>query len=235
MRYQEWWESEFEYKFRPYFDEVISIRGLDYNNESYGNELFSPAYSSIIWEASQIQNAAELVEPGDILFFCDISYPGLSPQLSFHFKENKKFGFCHATSLYNFDIFERFRSSKYLSELSVMRSMDCVFFGTQYTLNKHYKNNLFNVPSENSYVSGLPRPTYLDVIRIEKPNKKFDVGIISRRNKQKVNERLLNIIQEAGFSIGWHDHTSSNRWNDYLAWIASCRCIVSLANEETYG
>ena len=92
MRYQEWWEAEFEYQFKKYFDEVITIPGIDYQ-EDYTSDQFSPAKASIIWEATQIQNAIEFIKPDDILFFCDISYPGLTPQLAFHFRENKKFGY----------------------------------------------------------------------------------------------------------------------------------------------
>ena len=234
MRYQEWWEAELEFQFKKYFDDVITIPGIGYQ-EDYTNEQFSPAKASIIWEATQIQNAIEFVKPDDILFFCDISYPGLSPQLAFHFRENKKFGYCHATSMNNYDIFEEYRNSKYLSELSVMQAMDKVFFGTEYSLNKHYKNNIFKLQINNSSVVGLPKPSYLDGISIYDSPKQYDVGIISRRNKQKVNEYLLDSILQVGFSVGFHDHTSSRQWEDYLSWIHSCRCIVSLANEETYG
>ena len=76
MRYQEWWEAELTFGFKPYFDEVIEMSG-DYVEENYNNSQFSPAYASMYWESTQIQNALDFIEPDDILFFCDISY-GLS-------------------------------------------------------------------------------------------------------------------------------------------------------------
>lgn len=230
MRYQEWWESELVSGFKPYFDDVIKIDGhlLD---EQYSTENFSPMHASLYWESTQIQNAIDIIQDGDILFCCDISYPGLVPQLVFHYKYNPIFGYCHATSLNNMDIFEDARQTKYPVERAIMESMSGVFFGTHYSMNKHYNNG------KNGHVVGLPAPSWYPNpwFKINHSDKTFDVGIISRRCAQKVDETLLSHILDAGFSVGFHDHTVSTSWETYLRWISNCRCIVSLAKEETYG
>ena len=230
MRYQEWWEAELVAMFKPYFDEVVEMSG-HLIEEEYCSDKFSPAYASLYWESTQIQNALDFIEPGDILFFCDISYTGLAPHLIYHYRDNPSFGYCHATSLNNMDIFEGDQQTKYPIERALMSAMTGVFFGTNYSLNKHYSGGT------NGHVVGLPRAPWYPYpwFEVDCSDKEYDVGIISRRCAQKVDEALLSHILDAGFSVGFHDHTVSASWETYLRWISKCRCIVSLAKEETYG
>lgn len=226
MRYQEWWFKELPKRLGEHFDDVLMISG-QLSREEYSGSSFSPLKASVLWEAGQIKDAINIINPDDILFFCDVSYPGFVPQLVYHFKDNKKFGFCHATALNFGDIFRSVALDKYRQEYSAMNQMTGIFYGTQYSMHKHGGD------LKNGYVVGLPMMPY-DVSGISRIPI-HDVGIATRMDPQKVDQDLLKVLMDSDLDISFHDHTTSDLWHDYFSWIASCRVILSIAREETYG
>ena len=227
LRYPEWWSDQLRRGFSKHFN-VVNISGESVS-EDYSARDFSSLKSSIIWEAGQLKEAVNVIQDGDILFFADISYPGFVPQLVFHYKDNKKFGFCHATAKNFGDVFEYERNAKYMQEKAVMSHLDGVFFGTEYSRNKHYAHN-----AKNAHVVGLPGIPFRRNWRFGQ-DIKYDVGIVSRVTPQKVNMKSMKVLEDSGLSIGFNDHTKSKSWQEYFKWIESCGVIVSLAREETFG
>ena len=123
MRYQEWWFWKFPEEFEKAGYEVVRLgnensRGFCPNyGYKIGSKNFSPIKSSIAFEMNQIQEYMDLkLRDDDILFLADLSFPGMFANVLHHKRPMGVYAFCHATSLNDFDYFQKVRHSKFQVE-----------------------------------------------------------------------------------------------------------------------
>ena len=139
LRYQEWWFEYLPHEFLRHFDSVITLGGfIEVSNLTTEDAtMFSPVETALEFEALQIQQYSSLeITEKDILLLCDLSFPGLFPQVLFHKRPKKCFAICHATSLNAYDYYMKDRQIKYPIEKNTAQLFDKVFVGSQYHANK---------------------------------------------------------------------------------------------------
>lgn len=227
MRYQDWWAKEFPKRFKPYFDEVVTITGNSIDFEKAKAEMFSPIQQAIVWETEQINKymSMKIYAHDDILFIADLSFPGIFANVLTFKKPEKVFMFCHATSLNKFDYFENVWRDKYPLERAHAQMCNKVFVGSQYHQRK--------LGWRNTVVTYLPYPPFPGHKKTEKI---VDVISVSRPSKQKLNLELEKEIEKTfSISIDRASYYKLKTWREYYNFVASGKVMLITAQEETFG
>jgi len=220
-RYQEWWLEEFRNFFTRQFPYVVTLMG-DIEKKECQNGTFSPRDEAIRWELQQIDNYLKLpVEDDDIVFIQDISFPGLVPQVLFHKRPRKIFGFCHATAKNRYDVFHSVRRQKWLVEKGISRLFTKVFVATEY----HKKK----LGWKNTVVTGVPVPPFTTY----KSRKTIPIISVARPSIQKITISIEKIVEKF-FNIHiYRSHFSS--WSDYYKTLSKSKILLVTCKEDTWG
>ena len=229
MRYQEWWFTEFPKQFRERGFEVLTL-GEDYadmiKHRRSTLDMFSPINQAIELETEQIREYMTLdLQDDDILFWADISFPGLFGHVLFHKRPKKMYGFCHATSLNEGDYYEPNRQYKYPIERALMTMFDKIFVGSHYHARK-----ISDVPT--TMVTYLPFQPYEGTLEPFVP-KKYMFMSASRPNPQKVDLELENEIERI-YNTKIH-RPVSNTWEEYFANLRASTFLLITSKEDTFG
>lgn len=224
MRYQEWWLWKLPQEFKKAGHEVI-ILGEDYANMMECRrgplDIFSPINMSIEFETEQIREYMQLdLEEDDVLFWSDLSFPGMFGTSLFHKRPERMFAFCHATSINKGDYYEKYKSEKFMIETAFANSFDKVFVGSKYHQEKLGWNN--------TVVTYLPFPPF----QTYKEDKKHNIMSASRPNPQKVDLDLEEIVETIFGSIY---RSISHTWQEYYTNLATSKILLITSHEDTFG
>lgn len=232
MRYSEWWVTEFPKQFSKYFDVTIIgkkfLESKNFNNDD--NKLFSPIDESIQFELYQIHEYLQLeLKLDDILFTCDLSFPGFFANVLHHRRPRKCYAFCHATSLNVGDYFENVRRSKWRVECGQSYLFDKVFVGSKYHYNKLTEIGLYPpFDGRTLDIIGLPNPP----MQTFKEEKKHNIISVARPSYQKVNQEVEeNIEKEFGKIV----RKECNTWEEYYKFVSSGRILLITSREDTFN
>ena len=226
MRYQEWWFTQFPKEFRDRGFEVLTIGEplvelVKSRRSTF--DMFSPINLAIKFECEQIKEYLSLeLRDDDILFWADLSFPGIFGHILFHKRPKKMFAFCHATSLNKLDYFESDRSYKFPIETSIASMFDKVFIGSKYHQEK--------LGWENTLVTYLPFPPVYR--HLEPITKTIEIISASRSNPQKIDEVLENLVEESFSEI---KRPYSSTWFNYQWNLHSSKILLVTAYEDTFG
>jgi len=223
MRYQEWWISEFQKKFR----EVATVVTLGetyfkkMKNKAATASMFAPISEAIEFETEQIREYMNMdIFSDDILFLADISFPGLFCSALYHKLVPKMFAFCHATSVNKYDYFAGVQCIKFPVETSHSRFFKKIFVGSKYHQKKLW---------DNTVVTRLPIPPLEIYIGMRK---QFDIVSASRPSIQKVDSGLE---QEVEFEFSKIIRKETKEWHNYYEFLAESKVLLITAQEETFG
>lgn len=223
LRYSEWWLSEFEEKFKKYYDEVIVLgkSNLKYFESNTIKDNFAPIDISIKFELVQIQEFLDLeLRFDDTLFLSDISFPGLFSNTLHHKKVRNSYAFCHGTSKNAYDYFQNNRDSKWLVESGHSKLFKKVFVATNYHKQK--------LGWKNIEVIGVPKHQFKNFNN----EKEYDIISVCRDSIQKRNRRLEKNIEKRFGNITTEKF---DNWNDYYQFISKSKIMIITAKEETFG
>lgn len=229
MRYQEWWFTEFPKQFRERGFEVL-VLGEDYINKikeaPYDPEVFSPMNQAIFLETLQINEYLDIdLRDDDVLFWMDLSFPGLFGHVLFHKRPKKMYAFCHATAKNFYDYYEPDRMYKFPIETSLASMFDKVFVGSKYHKAK--------LGWKNTVVTYLPFPPMRDEVRISGVTKTIDIMSASRPSIQKVDSELEKKVEE--FFKVKIKRPKSYSWFNYFWNLNSAKILLITAREDTFG
>ena len=228
MRYQEWWYWKVPQGFSEYFDEVVVVSPMIEEDKRADNWMFSPIDETIEFEAMQIKEYLKQdIKDNDFVFFADISFAGIVPQITYLKRNGKKFGFAHATSLNRYDYFAPVRAGKWLQEQGIIRIFDKIFVASRYHKFK-LLNKLGSKYHNKIQVVGLPKPPF----RTYKEKKEYDVLFASRRTKQKFSEHIWEMLKDYGLDMRIKLH---NTWEEYYKGLSRAKVVLMMSKEETYG
>lgn len=227
MRYQEIWYDVFPKQFQKYFDEVIIIGKKYIESQSFKTsrgeaKMFSPIKNAIHFELAQIKEYMDLkLKPNDVLFWADLSFPGIFANVLYHKKPKKCFAFCHATSLNYLDYYENVRFSKFPLESAQAKLFDKIFVGSQYHKDK--------LGWENVIVTALPMLPMFKKLDVPK---KYDIVSVCRPTPQKVDLDLEKKVEEIYGKI--HRRMFDN-WKDYNEFLSLSKVLLITSKEDTFN
>lgn len=228
MRYQEWWYKSFKKRFRDNFDELVILGEMYCENYddpiACGSGMFSPIEEAIKLEVIQIEEYSQMnVKEDDIMFVSDISFPGLFLNMLYHKPIKNLFGYCHATSLNNYDYFSPVRKSKFKIELNHSKLFKEIFVGSLYHKNKLANNGIYNTK-----VLGVPYPSF----ELFMEPKKYDIISVSRPCIQKVNKKLEKMVER---DFGKIHRQQNETWEQYYKFLSEAKVVLISSKEETFG
>jgi hypothetical protein len=229
LRYQEWWFTELPERLAQEgkFEEVI-VLGSSYKFNQIEKEkyMFSPIDDAIQFELVQMIEYQHMkIYTDDILFYCDISFPGLFGNVLFHKKPRKIFSFCHATSLNTLDYFEHVRYSKIHSEKAYASLSDVVFVGSDY-----HRKKLQDAGIINTVITYLPYPPFSPQIN---PNRTIKIASASRPTPQKVDLDIERAVEKR-FNLNVVRNDPKD-WLHYFWFLGNSKVLLITAKEETFG
>lgn len=236
MRYQEWWIWKFPKEFEKAGYEVITMgnindRGVSPNyGYKIGSKNFSPVKSSIAFEMSQIKDYMDLkLRDDDILFLADLSFPGLFANVLYHKKPKNCYAFCHATSMNDFDYFQKSRHSKFQVEVGHAYLFNKVFVGSRY----HAEKLLYNEWPKNVVITNLPFPPKEIIEPAQSTEKKRFMMSAARPCMQKMDTVLEDAVEEF-----FHERIyrkNFHAWVTYAEALRQSKVLLITAREETFG
>jgi hypothetical protein len=225
MRYQEFWFWKLPEEFEKAGYEVITL-GKEYTktleNRRGSLFMFSPIDLSIQLETEQIREYMKLeLKEDDVLFWADLSFPGIFGTILFHKRPSRMFAFCHATSINKGDYYEKYKNEKFMIETAFDKSFDKVFIGSKY----HQKK----LQWDNTIVTYLPFPPF----QLQKSEiKYYDLMSASRPNPQKVD---LNLEREVEKYFNKIHRPISNTWQEYYTNLSTSKILLITSHEDTFG
>ena len=248
MRYQEWWIWKLPEEFEKLGYEVISLGNLNDRNvaPNYGYKIgsknFSPIKSSIAFESGQIREYMDLkLRDDDILFLADLSFPGLFANALYHKKPKRCYAFCHATSMKDYDYFQRSRHSKFQVERGHAYLFNKVFVGSRY----HAEKLLYNEWPKNVVITNLPFPPkrIIQPVQFQRSlrgnetlpttEKKHFMMSAARPSMQKVDVVLEDAVEE--FFTEKIYRKNFHSWSTYVQALRESRVLLITSREETFG
>lgn len=225
MRYQEFWFTSLPREFRRAGFEVITL------GENYAEMMahrrgdvahFAPVRMAIEFELRQIEEYSTMkINPDDILFLSDISFPGIFCSVLYHYEVPRMFAFCHATSLNYLDYFADAVESKFPVETAHSLLFEKVFVGSQY-----HKDKLRWPNTEVTYLPFPPLPTF------QKETKIYNIVSASRPTKQKVDSELEAEVEE---EFGEIVRKNTYSWEEYYKFLGQSKVLLISAKEDTFG
>jgi len=224
-RYQEWWFWKLPEEFRRAGFEVIVLgeNYADMMSRHRGKfDQFAPIRMAIEFETRQISEYTTIkINPDDILFLADISFPGIFCSALYHYQTPRMFAFCHATSINTFDYFWVNADSKFPIETAHSSLFEKVFVGS------HYHKDKLQWP--NTEVTYLPFPP---IQTFQKETRIYDIVSASRPTPQKVDSDLeAKVEKEFGEII----RKETNSWEEYYKFLAQSKVLLITAHEDTFG
>jgi glycosyltransferase involved in cell wall biosynthesis len=133
-RYQEDWLKIFPREFEKLgvnYETVLGGSKKSYEKKDF----FSDIKQATLWELTQLQYLTEKVKDGDKIFFADIDFPGFSHTFAQNIKlleDVKIFGYLHAGSYIEGDIYSKVGLSKSQCENSYSYILDKIFVATNF-------------------------------------------------------------------------------------------------------
>lgn len=223
-RYPEFWITDFYKKFSENFEVVILAEKYTdkiLKNNDRKQEMFSGINSAIDFELIQVSEFMKLdIKEDDIIFICDLSFPGFFPNVLYHKKSNNMFCYLHASSKNNLDYFSKVRYSKFSVETSHSKLFKKVFVGSEYHKNK--------LAWKNIEVVGVPIPPF----ECFKEEKKYDIISVSRPSIQKVNKNLEKLVEK---DFGKIIRKDCSTWEEYYKFLSEAKIVLLSGKEETFG
>ena len=225
MRYQEFWFWMLPKEFKKAGFEVITLgeKYADRMSIRRGNSSnFSPINDAIEFELRQIAEYSTMkINPDDILFLSDISFPGIFCSVLYHYEVPRMFAFCHATSINNLDYFWENVDSKFPVEKAHSSLFEKVFVGSQY-----HKDKLGWPNTEVTYLPFPPLQTFQKETRI------YNIVSASRPTSQKVDSYLEAEVEE---EFGEIIRKETNSWEEYYKFLGQSTVLLITACEDTFG
>jgi len=224
-RYQEWWFTNLPKEFKKAGFEVITL------GEKYAEMMacrrgdiahFAPIRMAIEFETEQIREYSMMkLNPDDILFLADISFPGIFCSALYHYQPPRMFAFCHATSVNTLDYFWDNRGSKFPVETAHSLLFEKVFIGSQYHKDK--------IQWPNTQVTYLPFPP---LVTYPNETKIYDIVSASRPTKQKVDSELeAEVEKEYGNIVRKNTYS----WEEYYKLLGQSKVLLITSFEDTFG
>ena len=230
MRYSEWWPREILKHMEPHFEDVLLLGHGDPEHRD-AHDSFSSDGPAVWAEALAAQEYMGLDVRGDVLFHCDLSYPGIFHSVLALKRPRKAVAFCHATSLNWMDKFGPIRERKWPLEAAHAGLYDQVLVATQYHA---LKLRFDGQPGISTHVTGgLPNPPddILPARSLRPRSRRF--GSVSRPTPQKVNIQVEEMLKDlSGDAVQRESHDS---WTSYFHFLDETQFLVITALEETYG
>jgi hypothetical protein len=161
------------------------------------------------------------IQPDDILFLSDLSFPGFFSNVLFHKRPPKAFAYCHATSLNKFDYFEKVASYKFPTEYAHSKMFNKVFVATNYHADK--------IKFPNARVISLPFPPLIPAPVLDK---KYDIISVSRATPQKIDFDLEYKVVK---NFGQINRPLSDTWKEYFENLSKSKILLITAHEDTFG
>jgi hypothetical protein len=241
MRYQEWWFTEFPKQFTRAGFEVLTlgenyykmickiVENMDEDEPNIVKGNFAPLVTAINFEHEQVSQYMNLkLKDDDILFCTDLSFPGFFTNVLYHKRPKQAYVFCHATSLNDYDYFQKVRYSKFQVEKANALMFDRVFVASHY---HQHKLEAWDFP-KNLKVVGVPSPPKNIIGPIQTEEKRFLISV-SRPLIQKVDFDIeKDVEQQYGQKIYRPD---CRTWEDYCKALSESRVMLVTAREETFG
>lgn len=228
LRYQQWWDWFIPQHLQVHFDEVIVLRG---RSNTYGWNPppgeFSPVELAAQYELEQIQQYLDLPLKGnDRLLLCDLSFPGLFPQVLTIKPVHRAYAICHATSKNYCDYWASIRPIKWTIECAHRHLFEAVFVGSMY----HERKLGWN----NAVVSGMPHPPLNGIApgRDTTSPLIYTFCSVARDHSQKRDRKLEH---EFELRRGEIFRFSSEDWSDYYSKLARAKYLIVTSKEETFG
>jgi len=226
-RYPEWWYWKFPEEFRKVGFEVV-ILGQEYVDRTKARRgqqtNFSPIDDAIEFETVQINEYCAMERRvDDVMFVADISFPGLFCNVLYHHRPAKLYGFCHATSLNTYDIFEDVRQYKFPVESAHAAMFNKIFVGSYYHADKLKRWT-------NTIVTPLPAPEHIRKHTNE--IKDIDIVSASRPGKQKVDSELEAAVED---KFGPIVRKETKTADEYYRFLGQAKVLLITAHEDTFG
>jgi len=225
LRYQEWWFWKLPKEFEKAGYEVVTL-GKEYANMIEHRrgplDIFSPVNMAIEFETEQVREYMKIdLREDDILFWSDLSFPGIFGTALFHKRPERMYAFCHATSINKGDYYEKYKDEKFIIETAFAMSFNKVFVGSKYHQRK--------LGWRNTVVTYLPFPPFKGRIV---NYKRYNLVSASRPNPQKVDLRLEEEVQ---CNFGMINRIDSSSWNEYFTKLAQGKILLITSHEDTFG
>lgn len=234
LRYQEWWPLEMRYQLQERGLEVITLGDDTVHVPEAGS--FSLREEAVAFEMGQMEEFLSMkLEDDDVLFHCDLSFPGIFHSVLAHRRPKRALAFVHATALNAYDLFENIRAQKVALEIGSSAFYDRLLVATAYHQEKLIPYALgAQVPVV--CMAGLPNPPD-SILPPRKPgtwNARYTFASVARPTLQKVDQGVENRIREiSGRAIV--RQAVAKEWADYYHFLDDCKFLVITAREETYG
>lgn len=236
MRYQEWLPSVLTEGLRAYFDEIIVLGKSFVDNSlfySSTNDIFSNIERAFHYEQQQMKEYLDIeIKKDDVLFLCDLSFPGLFSSVLMIKPIPKSYALCHATAANRYDFWANIRGIKYGVEKNQAKLFDKVFVGSYY----HYQK----LKWPNIAIVGMPHPPIQKLIgeknklpKIDFTERKTFLRSVARPHPQKVRKLFEKEIEEKLSTIIKRDQFSN--WYAYFSALSDTQFVIITAREETYG
>lgn len=239
MRYQHWWPAEIERHMAPYFPGGIIRLEMLSPGKIPEDGSFSHPYYAVGEETQQIKDYMNLQgQDNDVLFHCDLSYPGIFHSVLAHKRPKRAVVFCHATALNSQDVFAPIRRAKWPIECGHARLYDKVLVATQYHAQKLTRGDCNeNILWNNVHVMGaLPYPpaNLWKQWRIPQDNRDMFCSV-ARNHPQKVDVEVESEIHKQSGYLVIQPRGRLATWYDYYDFLSHRRYMIITAKEETFG
>jgi len=230
MRYSEWWTWKFPEEFKKADFEVITI-GKEYSDMMQCRRgmlsAFSPTHAAIEFECAQIDEYMNLdLRSDDTLFLADLSFPGFFSNVLYHKRPKYAYAFCHATSMNDYDYFQRVRHSKIQVEKAHGLMFNKVFVGSYY---HQGKLDFIDIPTE---VVGVPAPPK-NIIKPVKTEKNNFLISVARPSIQKTDADIELHVEQQYLEMIYRPDCRT--WEDYCKALSESQVLLVTAREETFG
>jgi len=180
---------------------------------------------------AQVEEFLELeLRDDDVLFHCDLSFPGIFHHVLYHKRPSRCYCYCHGTSLNNMDYFAgQYGMSKWNIERGLSQIYDCILIASDY----HWRK-LQSAGMKNLRVIGLPAPGPETMHLYPRPEfKPFDIVSACRPTPQKVNIELEKEIEKNCATI--ISRANFDNWEDYYKFLSDSKILLLTTSEETFG
>lgn len=253
-RYTADWIEQFEYEFRKAGVKFRTILG-ERVTQKIGTGSVLDACGTNIFKLTQLQKLIKLInegeiKSGDILFFCDLWFPGI--ESLFYIRNITKIdfkivGILHAGTYdpADFTCREGMRSwGKYL-ELSWFSEFDMIFSATQFhkeLILKGVEASLYSFPAKGELIDKIKVtgiPFYSEQLKFYYPIKeKENIVIFPHRTDKEKHPEMFDLfskyIAADGFKfIKTIEETKSR--DEYFQLLAKSKIMLSFAEQETFG
>ena len=242
MRYQEWWLHELCNHLSPLHVINPNVSSPQTHREIKQFSIVTPAVEYELRQIQHLHNLLETLPENTVLFFADISFPGLFvgyvPLIKKLRPDVKLVGFCHATSANYKDFWEPVRNVKHVLEQFVFDFFDVVFVSTEYHANKLCKH--FSIDKTKIIITyGLPVHPLLFEFKTDNKTKKCKTVVItSRIDPQKIDmveyDEITRICQKHGVEVVITQKVCSS-WESYYNTIAKSSLLIMTGLEDTFG